>query len=71
MKLSSVAFKDFPIPGWEMCSLRADSFEKTLMLGKTEGMRNEHIYVDWRQENGMTEDEMVGWHHRLNGHETE
>ena len=27
---------------------------------------------DWRQkENGMTEDEMVGWHHRLNGHEFE
>ena len=25
---------------------------------------------DWRQEDkGMTEDEMVGWHHRLNGHE--
>ena len=24
---------------------------------------------DWRQEeSGMTEDEMVGWHHRLNGH---
>ena len=24
---------------------------------------------DWRQEEkGMTEDEMVGWHHRLNGH---
>ena len=33
------------------------SFEKTLMLGKTEGKRK-----------GMTEDEMVGWHHRLNGH---
>ena len=31
---------------------RADSFEKTLMLGKTEGRR--------RRE---TEDEMVGWHH--------
>ena len=30
----------------------ADSFEKTLM----------------QQEKGMTEDEMVGWHHRLNGH---
>ena len=29
---------------------RADSFEKTLMLGKIE---------------------MVGWHHRLNGHEFE
>ena len=24
---------------------------------------------DWRREKGMTEDEMVGWHHRLNGHE--
>ena len=25
---------------------------------------------DWRQEEkGMTEDEMVGWHHWLNGHE--
>ena len=26
---------------------------------------------DWRQEKGMTENEMVGWHHRLNGHEFE
>ena len=26
---------------------------------------------DWRQEKGTTEDEMVGWHHRLNGHECE
>ena len=26
---------------------------------------------DWRQEEGMTEDEMAGWHHRLNGHEFE
>ena len=27
---------------------------------------------DWRQEEkGITEDEMVGWHHRLNGHEFE
>ena len=26
---------------------------------------------DWRQEKWMTEDEMVGWHHRLNGHEFE
>ena len=32
---------------------RADSFEKTLMLGKIEG----------GVEKGMTEDEMVGWHH--------
>ena len=27
---------------------------------------------DWRQEEkGMTEDEMVGWHHQLDGHEFE
>ena len=28
---------------------------------------------DWRQEEKgpMTEDEMVGWHHQLNGHEFE
>ena len=24
---------------------------------------------DWRQEKGLTEDEMVGWHHGLDGHE--
>ena len=25
---------------------------------------------DWRQEEkGKTEDEMIGWHHQLNGHE--
>ena len=27
---------------------------------------------DWKQEEkGMTEDEMIGWHHQLNGHESE
>ena len=26
---------------------------------------------DWREEKGMTEDEMVGWHHLFNGHEFE
>ena len=26
---------------------------------------------DWRQKKGMTEDEMVGWHHWLNGHKFE
>ena len=40
---------------------RADSFEKTLMLGKIEGGRKK----------GTTEDEMVGYHHQLNGHEFE
>ena len=32
---------------------RTDSLEKTLVLGKIEGLRKK----------GLTEDEMVGWHH--------
>ena len=39
---------------------RANSLEKTLMLGKIEGRRRRG-----------REDEMVGWHHRLSGHEFE
>ena len=38
----------------------AGSLEKTLMLGKTEGRRRRG-----------GQDEMVGWYHRLNGHEFE
>ena len=26
---------------------------------------------DWRQEKGMTENEMVGWHQQINAHESE
>ena len=40
---------------------RANSLEKTLMLGKSEGKRKR----------GLTEDEMVGWHYQLNQHELE
>ena len=46
-----------------LCHLmrRVDSLEKTLMLRR-----------DWGQEEkGTTEDEMAGWHHRLDGHEFE
>ena len=39
---------------------RADSLEKTLMLGKIEGGRRRG-----------QQDELVGWHHWLNGHEFE
>ena len=41
---------------------RTASLEKTLMLGKIEGRQ---------EEKGMTEDEMVGWHHRLSADEFE
>ena len=39
---------------------RTDSLKKTLMLGKIEGGRRRG-----------QQDEMVGWHHPLNGHEFE
>ena len=40
---------------------RTDTLEKILIEGK-----------DGRQEEkGMTEDEMIGWHHQLDGHEFE
>ena len=40
--------------------LRASSLEKTLMLGNIEG----------RKRRGR-QDEMVGWHHQVDGHELE
>ena len=34
--------------------------------------KDSDAWKDWRQEEkGMNEDEMVGWHHQLNGHEFE
>ena len=45
---------------WSPCA-------KSQLIGK-----NPDVGKDWRQEEkGMTEDEMVGWHHWLNGHEFE
>ena len=41
---------------------RVDSLEKSLMLGRIGGRR---------RRGRMTKDEMVGWHHWLNGHEFE
>ena len=34
-------------------------------------LKNPDAGQDWRQEKRTTEDEMVGWHHRLDGHEFE
>ena len=39
---------------------RTHSLEKTLMLGRLK-----------QEEKGTTEDDMVGWHHQLDGHEFE
>ena len=39
---------------------------KNWLLGK-----DPDVGKNWRQEKGMIEDEMVGWHRRLDGHEFE
>ena len=41
---------------------RDNSLEKTLYVGKDQGQEEMEL---------ITEVEMVGWHHRLNGHEFE
>ena len=56
---------------------RTDAVAEALMLWPPD-VKNWLIWKDcdagkdWRwEEKGMTEDEMVGWHHQLNGHEFE
>ena len=56
---------------------RTDVETETLILWPPDGKnwligKDPDAGKDWRQEEkGMTEDEMVGWHHRLNGCEFE
>ena len=40
--------------------------EKSQLIGK-----DPDAGKDWSQEKWVTEDEVIGWHHRLNGHEFE
>ena len=43
------------------------------LMQRTDSLKKDtDAWKDWRQkEKGMTEDEMVGWHHWLDGHESE
>ena len=56
---------------------RTDAEAETPILWPPDGKnwlieKPHHAGKDWRQEEkGTTEDEMVGWHHRLDGHEFE
>ena len=50
--------------------LKLQSFDH--LLGRTNSLEKTDAGKDQRQEEkGMTEDEIVGWHHRLDGHEFE
>ena len=51
-------------PKW--CKSEALPDAKSWLIGK-----DPEAGKDWRQEKGTTEDKMVGWHHWLNGHESE
>ena len=54
--------KSMGFPAYGHLMRRADSFEKT---------KNPDAGKDWKQEEkGMTEDEMVGWHHWVSGHKS-
>ena len=60
---------------WQECWSRQDAEAEAAILwlsdGKSQVMgKDTDAGKDWGQEEkGTTEDEMVGWHHRLNGYE--
>ena len=55
------------------CSLEGLMLKlKVHLMWRADFWKNPDAGKDWRwEEKGTTEDEMVGWHHRLNGHEFE
>jgi len=63
-------------PSWIFIGC-TDAEAETLILGPPDAKnwliwKDPDAGKDWRwEEKGMTEDEMVGWHHCLNGHEFE
>ena len=53
-----------------MLKLKLQYFDH--LMQRIDSLEDHEAGKDWKQEEkGMTEDEMVGWHHWLNGHESE
>ena len=48
---------------------RLINFTSKGLSSQSYGFSSSHVWM-W-EEKGTTEDEMVGWHHQLNGHESE
>ena len=68
----------FPVVmyGCESCTIKKAGRTETPILWPPDSKnwligKDPDAGKDWKQEKGTTEDEMVGWHHRLNGHEFE
>ena len=58
------------IKGKFMLKLKLQSFGH--LMRRVDSLEKTHVGSDWRQEKkGTTEDEMAGWHHGLNGRESE
>ena len=57
---------EIPLDCKEIQPVHPKGDQSSVFIGRTDAGR------DWGQEEkGMTEDEMVGWHHRLDGRESE
>ena len=55
-----------PLDSKKIKSVNSKGNQPWIFIGRTDAGK------DWRpEEKGMREDEMVGWHHQLNGHEFE
>ena len=53
-----------------MLKLKLQYFAR--LIWRTDSLEKTDAGKDWRrEEKGMTEDEMIGWHYQLNGHEFE
>ena len=61
----------FPTQGLNPCLLlKLQDFGH--LMGRVDSLEKTHAGRDWGQEEkGMTEDEMAGWHHGLDGRESE
>ena len=54
-----------------MLKVKLQSFGHLMQRAGLFKWKDPDVGKDWRQEKRTTEDEMVGWHHWLNGHEFE
>ena len=66
LKKCSTLMKFFSFFYWSIVALQCWVRGAICIHTHTHTHTHTHIY---QKEKGVTEDEMVGWHHRLNGHE--
>ena len=73
-----------PITSWQIYGETMEDFDRETMMQRTDWCEEPPDVKKWligkdpdagkdlrQEEKGMTEDEVVGWHHQLDGHEFE